>query len=836
MFVTEAQMDFTIKRIDQIQKNCLTLKMIEGIDNTYSEYYWCRRSVEYIVRLMYAITVDLVIQTNPNKANKVLVDVKDGNLGSYHASANGVLISALPHELQHEFREYWKILKQLTITRNEDAHEGTSPNDLEPYIVANKKQFEELENITNKKFFSFTSSDSVKYYYLSVPARQNSKEDDDIFCTRIDENGSISPIKVKCDKLVRGNDILCNQLYLSIVTPQSTEFYRLSPFIGLDYNILNGLYSSPTMYMGVVQFWSNEVTVEHRRILDDQKEKEDLFKVCNVGTLIPRVTGKNLKFNSIPIINNKKHIDINLSEYPGYSKITSGGSLPYYKDICPAVKEATDFCVKRPESYQIICGDGGLGKTALIFYLIHDVILKGKTAFSRVIFLSAKKYFRYTDKEINALEQEIQIIPDIDNYQEFLEKIAQYLYDDETLYHNTKEEDLLDKINGKTPGVSIPNTFLVVDDLDTLTKEDQHKVINFLRQINSRKMNALITTREKRTNGYQITLTKLDKQYSLLFLKWCIDQEKDGYGQQVLATQNPDVFYHYTEGRPLDIKLWSNLIIRGFDAPQTFNSYWTKRQRTMYLYQTALNQISETEQLLFKLLCHIREELRLVDTDPGIPIALICYLYPWLSENDIDSILQDLADVRLITTKSESIFIEDIDYLELLENAFVENLPEYHQKIIDDIHNAPSDWLDYFYRRRLVKYLANRLSEGNYDYERSVLKRLYEDSNSLTRAELKLVTELMQKQGGDFCTPSVATENSMLSSNMKTLKWLKNELDDAIGHVLKNPRDVLTEDKVLSVFNEISKVSKANLNKTERELFESIRMEFMQKGLSDFVE
>lgn len=830
-------MDFTIQTIDKIRNNLSILKMLEGKDNTYSEYYWCRRSVEYIIRLMYAITVDLVIQTNPNKANKVLLDVKDGNLGAYHTSANGGLISALPYELQHEFREYWKILKLLTITRNEDAHEGTSPNDLEPYIVENKKQFEELENITKKKFFSFTSSDSVHYYYLSVPNKKNLIEDEEIFCTRIDENGNIDPIKVKRDRLMRGNDILYNQLYLCVVTLQSAEFYRLSPFIGLDDNILNSLYISPTMYMGVIQYWDNKVDVEHRRILDDQKE--DLYKkevTCDVNTLIPRVTGKNCKFCGSIITNNKKNIDINLSEYPGYSKITSGNYPPYYEDICPAVKDAIDFCIKRPESYQIICGDGGLGKTALIFHLIHDVIFKGKTAFTRIIFLSAKKYFRYTDKEINALEQETQIIPDIDNYQEFLEKMAQYIYDDETLCHNTKENDLLDKINGKTPGKPIPNTFLVVDDLDTLTKEDQDKVINFLRQINPKKMNALITTREKRTNGYRITLTKLDKHYSLLFLKWCIDQEKDGYGQQVLKNQDSDVFYNYTEGRPLDIKLWSNLIIRGFDAPKVFYSYWTKRQRTMYLYQTTLNQISETEQLFFKLLCYIREELCLEDSNPAIPKTLMRYLYPWKSENDIDNIIQDLSDVRLVTTKNESIFIEDIDYLELLENASVEDLPEYHQKIIEDIRNAPGEWLGYAYKKRLLKYLANRLSEENHDYERAVLKRLSEDKKYLTGTELKLVVELMQKQGRYFCTPTVATEKSMLSSNMKALKQLENELNDAVERVLKNPKDGLTEDKVLSVFNEICKMPKATLNKAERELFEKIRKQFMDNGLSDYVE
>lgn len=829
-------MDFTLKRIDQIQKNSLMLKMIEGKDNTYSDYYWCRRSVEYIVRLMYSITVDLVIQNNPNKANRVLIEVKEGNLGAYHASACGTLINALPKEMKFDFIEYWKILKQLIITRNEDAHEGHSPKDLKPYILENRKQFKKLEVITNSKFFSFCESDSVKYYYLHVPSTRNVADDNDIFCTRIDENGNIEPIKVERNRLARGNDIIEDQLYLSVITSQSTEYYRLSPFIGLECDVLYGLSTSPTMYMGVVQFWSNEVTVEHRQILDDEKQKEDVFKVCNTSTLIPRIIGKNYKFNSIPIVNGKKHIDINLSEYPGYSKITSGGTLPYFKDICPAVKAATDFCMKRPESYQVVCGEGGVGKTALIFYLIHDLILKGKTTFSRVIFLSAKRYFRYTDKEITAPEQEIQIIPDIDNFQDFLEKISQYLYDDEILCNNVKAEVLIDRINGKYPGVSIPNTFLVVDDLDTLSKEDQHKVINFLKQINPKKMNALITTREKRTNGYHISLTKLDKQHSLLFLKWCIDQEKEGYGQHISLTQNPDVLYHFTEGRPLDIKLWSNLIIRGFDAPQTFNSYWTKKQRTMYLYQTTLNRISEEEQLLFKLLCHIFDELQIVDSNLGIPVSLINYLYPWKSENEIDDMIQELSDVRLITMKRENIFIEDIDYLELLKNASIGELPSYNQRIINDIHSAPMEWSGYSYRKRLIKYLANCISEGKNDYEHGVLKRLYEDADSLTKTELNFVTELMLKYGGDFYTSIVPCESNNISACMELLKKLMDELDDAIECVIVNPRDEATEKKVISVFRKISDISKMGLSKTEKDQFECIRMKFIQNGLSDFIE
>lgn len=830
-------MDFTINKIDQIQKNSLTLRLIEGKDTTYSQYYWCRRNVEYVVRLMYAITVDLVIRNKPDKANQALSHVQAGNLGSYHSVAVGELISALPQNVQSDFKKYWKILKELIVTRNEDAHEGTPPNELVPFIEKNKKQFHELEVETEGKYFSFDSSSHTKYYYLNVPERYGAAEIDDVFCTSIDENGNISPIKVRCDRLLRGYDILGGQLYLSVITSESIEYYRLSPFIGLEYNVLNGLYSSsPTMYMGVVQFSGNELLVEHRRILDDQKEKENVLKECNLSTLIPRLSGKNSKFNSFPTVNNKKHIDINLSEYPGYSKITSGVSLPYYKDICPAVKEATEFCIKRPESYQIICGDGGLGKTALIFYLIHDVILKGKTAFTRVIFLSAKKYFRYTDKDINAPNQEIQIIPDIDNYQDFLEKLAQYLYDDDAICHNTRETDLLDRINGKKQGISIPNTFLVVDDLDTLSKDDQCKVINFLKQINPKKMNALITTREKRTNGYQIPLTKLDKQYSLLFLKWCIDQEKNGYGNQVLENQDADVFYHYTEGRPLDIKLWSNLIIRGFDAPHTFNSYWTKRQRTMYLYQTTLNQISEIEQLVFKLLCCVQEELCVMDSNPGIPMPLVRYLYPWQSENDIDNILKDLSDVRLITTKSDSIFIEDIDYMELLDKASIQDLPEYHRKLIDDIHNAPNYWIGYNFRKRLVKYLAYRLAEENNDYEKGVLKRIYEDRENLTGTELSLVIELMQKQEGFVSTSSSLLENSMISNNIKSLEKLENTLKETIRCVQINPMDDSTAQKVLSVFNDILKMSKITFSKTEQELFESIRNEFMQNGLSDFIE
>ena len=652
----------------------------------------------------------------------------------------------------------------------------------------------------------------------------------------------------------------------------------MSPFIELEDN-MNELYS-PKMFMGVVQCWDNAVKIERINILNDEDNSEKQFKDCLLPSLIPKIVNKRPLFNVITT-RTGKYVDINISHYPGYSSITNS-DFRYCCEICPAVEQAKQFCIRRPESYQILCGDGGLGKTTLIFYLIHDVIMMGYTSFSKVIFLSAKKYFRYTDKNIADAQQEVSILPDIDNYQDFLNRLIIYFYDDKEDTENITEEKLINRINGKDDGVSIPNTFLVVDDLDTFVWEDQCRVVNFLKQINPKKMNALITTRNGKTNGYQIPLTLLDEDKALLFLRWCLDQEQIGAQSYMADNFDAHIFFKYTEGRPLDIKLWSNLMIRGLSAPQKFDIYWTKKQKTLYLYQTTLNQLNPTEQQLYRVLCEISECYEKIRFDMGVAVSLINYLYPNVDSGEIKKMLQVLEDVKLISMKNEKVFMSDIDYPELLNSSNVPELSEGLKNILKDIKAAPNRWTLYNYRERLLSYLAGYLYVSENSYEKSILRRMYEDRDNLDGTDLNVVNMLMQKYDLQLTDDLQLTEHketvsakpvgeekpavdpgfpdgSEVSADLKVseiskasnveepeisdasqvlciLKKLDEDMSRVIGYINSGDYDESDMcDQIQDIYNRCYDLSKRISTAEEKKLFELINQKFLSNDLMDFL-
>lgn len=823
-------MDFTLNKIDKILRKIELNKLIDNKDDTYSEYLWSKMRVEYIVRLMYAITVDIVIKETPKKANTVLYDVRTGTLGTYVFSVEKSLISGLPIEMQDQFKEYWKCLEFLKNQRNEDAHPATPREELIAFIEKNWECIKKLQDITFKRYFSVSRECENKYSYIILPKNiDNMESQKDVYCHCLDEMGQESFIKVRCQDLIRGNDKLNGQLYLRVESLDDTAFYRLTPFISLKDDMGE---PSPSIFMGTVQFWEDEVMIDYRHIFGKHNHSDSPFGVCFLQSLVPKVKNIDPNFNSL-LTRKGKHIDINISHYPGYSDIANS-SFKYCKEICPAVEQAVDFCINRTDNYQIICGKGGLGKTALIFYLIHDVIIKGQTVFTRVIFLSAKKYFRYTDRYIEGPVHDVKISPDIDNYQDFINRLALYFIGAGSITGKVDEDELLDRINGK--GTSIPRTFLVIDDLDTFTWKDQCKVVEFLKKVNRKKMNALLTTRNEKTNGYQIPLTSLDEKHSLLFLRWCIDQEKYGAGKHLVKDEDAHILFQFTDGCPLEIKLWSNLIIRGLNAPQKFDKYWTKKQKTMYLYQTTLNQLSDQEKQIFCLACGFRDGVIRENSDIGFPVRLIEYLFPYRNREDIFVAIKNLEDVNLVSLRGNRVWVEDIDYQELIKNSEIADLPTKFVLFLEDVRSAPTAWDDHQYLERLLKYLASRLQLENSDYEHSVLRKIYEDNINLSQAELDMVIELLRKYDKSISIQTTPVKKTNMISVNGCLQKLNADISDVIrGINMHACSDKDISAQVTEIYSRMGNLVSEVVTNEDKDLLTTITQMFIENQLTEYL-
>lgn len=831
-------MDVTLRKIEKIQSYQ---------NDTYSKYYWCRRKFEYLTRLFYAIMVDIIIQSNPQRVNKALFEVRSGSLGTFSYFAQK-LLSALPPEQKELFKAVWDELASLKNMRNNDAHPGTAPEDLETFIMDINHIFDKLIHITQSKFFTFSKDEQITHSYLIMPESADLSESDSIIlCKSIVQEGDAVSKSIFRNNLIRGNDTLANQVYLMVTAGDNfPEYYRISPFINWENN-------EPTMFMGAVQFWTDEVTFEHMPIVTSDSKNNLSFLSCTLKSLIPKSDNKNNKFNPLLSRNSSKRIEINISNYPGYSSVTQS-TFNYCKEICPAVEEAVDFCKNRTDTYQVVCGEGGVGKTTLIFHLIHDVILKGETQFTRVIFLSAKKYFHDTDHTLEKIEQDRELTPDIHHYQEFLERLAFYLLDDDINESEAMglEDALLSKINGNNKSektASIPFTFLVVDDLDSLTPDDQENVVSFLKRIR-KKMNALITTRNEKTNGYKIRLSLLNKNDSMKFLEWCIEQKQPGDGKQLCDLQDPDLVYYFTEGRPIALKSWGNLLMRNLNVPKAFGRFWTIKQKTIYLYQTTLIQLTHGEQELYQLVCSITDALYPGEKDSdkrSIHLPLLFYLYPDKSKEEINQELHELKNVNLLRIDNESLFIENIDYSELIRDAKLSPLPDGMLSIIEYMGYEPEKWISQHFVSRLIQYLNNQISSGgNKEYECGILQRISEDQNNLRKQERDLLNEVLQQLKNSSSLPasgSIAKANNIVPNGEQDLYSSIEQLLEQIMQISSTLKEGNFDDNEIS--SKVHNIGKA-INQLERYVpiqdisasnkIQELRKAFFGNGLHDFLD
>ena len=742
-------MDLTLRKIEICLNN--------NEDSTYEQYFYTRRKLEYIVRLMFAVTVDLVIRRQEDGCRKVLKEVENGTLGAYIHSASA-LIKKLPPDsqptinigncigglnyIQNQFSDIWKTdINNIKNSRNVDAHDGTPPEKLIDFIDKINDVLIELEEKTNSMYFSVSEGfgQEKKYHYYYLLVKSFSETTGYYTCFRIDQYGQSKKIEVPGDYLKRGKDKPLEQLFL-FITPASTdssviEYFRLSPFITLK-NI--GEYQ-PMMFMRPLQFMNGEARCY--RVPFSYGEPDDF--TCDLSSLIDSRDGNNDKFNSVYNTGNRRSkIEINKSTYFGFDTIKNQ-TLDYCKEICPEVQEAEQYCLDGDDSYRIICGDGGLGKTALTFYIIHNLILDGQTDFTRVIFLSAKKQVINTEPTcLGKPGLNIKNMPDIENYRSFLEKLAYYMCENletDSLTDEELKDRLMVFINGSNQNsgdTHCPVTFLVIDDLDTFVKNDQIKVVDFLSKVSPKRIHALITTRHPNNiSGRKITLHLLSKKQSVAFLKWC--RSRNGSKNLThIPQQEADLMFEYTGGRPLEIKFWNSVERLGHTVPVVYETFWNKEQKLMYLYRTVLQQYEEEQQQTVSLIANIYDIYKKGNVPDGIvTVTFLDYIYPRKNRKEIE---KDLLMLEGILSLEEGEIIrlkEDMDILKLVKETNIPKFPEWCDRLLQWIKQAPNKWSALKFIRPLLSCLTTYVTDqkAGHDYELAILQSIYVDEEKMAQ-------------------------------------------------------------------------------------------------------
>jgi len=190
---------------------------------------------------------------------------------------------------------------------------------------------------------------------------------------------------------------------------------------------------------------------------------------------------------------------------------------------------------------RLIAGEGGLGKTSLAYHFAQEIAKQRVTPFSQVIWLTAKKR---------------QFIAQQDKYQE--DRItdfscAESLFKSISLAHGNIDSDFEELDTREIQQLALAScnsnsSFIVVDDVDSLTPEDQQRALELGMRVNGN-TKILITTRVNFSYSPDNVL-KLDGLPEAEFLEY-VKVMRIKYSLPELKDSKIDHIREVTGGSPL---------------------------------------------------------------------------------------------------------------------------------------------------------------------------------------------------------------------------------------------------------------------------------------------
>lgn len=146
----------------------------------------------------------------------------------------------------------------------------------------------------------------------------------------------------------------------------------------------------------------------------------------------------------------------------------------------------------RMSRYRIVAGPGGVGKTSSAYSFAEEVIQAAPLGFMQVVWLSAKE--RQFDASKNAYVTLTYASADTFNdISSLLVAIAHHLPVAQDEIEDLPEEEIIRNLQGC---LSLIPTLFVVDDLDSLSNDDQRRAIEIAMLLGGERVKFLLTTRK----------------------------------------------------------------------------------------------------------------------------------------------------------------------------------------------------------------------------------------------------------------------------------------------------------------------------------------------------
>lgn len=217
------------------------------------------------------------------------------------------------------------------------------------------------------------------------------------------------------------------------------------------------------------------------------------------------------------------------------------------------------------ESVKVLAGEGGKGKTSIAYEFATLMASSGNSEFDQVIWLTAKQ------KQFKARINDYIENPSLNftDFQSFLETVCEAVGG---MARNEIEEAPLDHLKRQArEALDVIPTLLVVDDVDSLTDEEQRRVLETVRAISNSGSKILVTTRANVTYSHDIAISVPGLEGDE-YTEY-VDQLSESFGLPTFSLKEKSKLQAASEGSPLYTESIFRLCKLGYKLSQAISDW-----------------------------------------------------------------------------------------------------------------------------------------------------------------------------------------------------------------------------------------------------------------------
>ena len=788
----------------------------ENNPNTTPIVTYNRRIVSYMKCLMFAICWnklhDQVDISTSRKVYQALFKSQDSKMFiSKEPGEYAKLLKTVCNEVykREDFKDEINFLYFLGSVRNSEAHMNISLWRDENTVEVNKAISEW------NKFFEDSDCD----YLLPCEVRGDFY---DCWMVRPAERYAVSKVQIPMNE-----DYECNQTLLYRIIDRKTgriSIFRIDPFIRLD---VYGKNAKFWMYLYTQNngFGTGLHRVCYESVMaNDNNKFEQLESNISLSTIFPHsIIAESDRYNKwIPSPYNK--MQINVSQYPGFGEIRTGG-VPFCHEICKIRSKVKLFCEDLAKQVCIIYGNGGLGKTALALSIISEYYTTTDDCrYDFLIFLSAKdNYYSFNSVNLNPYQREdYKNATDIRNYFDLLNNLCSLL--NLEISPDNLEESAKRIFNTITS--SGKRFLLIIDDLDSIEINEQERIEEYIYRFPATSLKTILTTRKESGNSpVSFEITKLDEKQSLAFAIWYYSQSGMNWDEWQHKAQAIQAINCFGEGNPLQIKMLISLVRNGLNGSY-YNINATKRERSIYLYKTVHNILTPDQKILFELCRRIYNNLpeRYQDHEIRKDIARYLVAGVGIVNDRFDSAWEMLIKLMLISESNNEIFFKPYNTF-VADHEIVQIssliIPKIYRKIMRHIKSNPLAWIREVDIEDTIIDCLSEL-ENDADYDSSIVMGIYEEiqARSKNKDAINVVSKWIEVHGID-------NDSEQTSRIIEQLKVKLSVYKEALEKDLYEEVEI-AQREFLKAINEAEVFAQENSKTDLSEIINQLRREARQ--------